>query len=68
MLRELLAAFLHRRQLRLQQQAFDGWRRYLLARVAKCMNELSALLQWEQSMSRKAWRVWQARTSVWRYK
>lgn len=68
MLRELLAGFLQRHQLRVQQKAFAGWRSYLLARVAKRMNELSALLQWEQSVTRRALRVWQGRTAVWRFK
>lgn len=68
MLRELLAGFLQRRLLRTQQRAFDWWRSYLLARVAKRMNELSALLQWEQGITRRALRVWVGRTALWRFK
>lgn len=67
-LRELLAGFLQRRQLRAQQRAFGGWKTYLQARVAKRMNELSALLQWEQSITRRVLRVWQGRTAFWRFK
>lgn len=68
MLRTLLAGFLQRHQLRIQQKAFGCWRSYLLARVAKRMNQLSALLQWEQSITRRAMRVWVGRKAVWRYK
>lgn len=68
LLRQLLASFLQRHQLRLQQQAFGCWRSYLMARLATRMHELSALLQWEQSMTRRALRVWEARTAVWRFK
>lgn len=68
MLRTLLAGFLQRAQLHAQQKAFAGWRSYLLARVAKRMNELSALLQWEQSVTRRALRVWVGRTALWRFK
>jgi hypothetical protein len=67
-LRGLLAGFLQRSQLRSQHRAFTCWRTYLLARVAKRMNELSALLQWEQSRTRRAMSVWQGRTAVWRFK
>jgi hypothetical protein len=67
-LRELLASFLQRHQLRAQAKAFGWWTSYLRARVAKRMNELSALLQWEQSITRRALRVWQGRTAVWRFK
>lgn len=68
MLLELLAGLLHRHQLRLQERVFVLWRGFLLSRVAKRMNALSALLQWEQSMTRRALRVWMGRTAVWRYK
>lgn len=68
LLRELLAGLLQRQQLRRQQVAFSWWRAHLMARVAKRMNELSALVQWEQSITRRALRVWLGRTAVWRFK
>lgn len=67
-LRELLASFLQRSQWRSQHKAFSCWKGYLQARVAKHMNQLSALLQWEQSITRRALRVWQGRTALWRFK
>jgi hypothetical protein len=68
MLLELLAALLQRHRLRVQQHAFEQWRRCLMARVAKRMNALSALLQWEQSMTRHALQEWVGRTAGWRRK
>jgi hypothetical protein len=68
MLLELLAALLQRRLLRTQRAALGAWQRFLAARVAKRMNALSALLQWEQSLTRRALQVWRHRTAAWRFK
>jgi hypothetical protein len=50
------------------QQLLSRWRAYLAARVVKRMKQLSALLQWEQSLHRKALLVWGQRVAVWRFK
>lgn len=68
MLLELLAGLLQRHRLRVQQGAFEQWRRCLMAHVAKRMNALSALIQCEQSLMRRALREWVGRTAGWRRK
>lgn len=67
LLQNLLAGFLQRRMQRQLETHFSVWHRFLALRVAKRMNQLSALLHWEQCLLRKALGVWLQRTSVWRY-
>lgn len=67
-LRQLLAGCLQQRTQRQLQALFAAWRSHLLARVAKRMKQLSALMHWEQGLQRKALLVWAQRTAGWRHK
>lgn len=67
-LRQLLGNCLDTRRSKQLKQTVQAWQNHLAERVAKRMNQLSALLHWEQSLLKKAVAVWKLRTAVWRWK
>lgn len=66
--KDLLAKALVVRMRQKLRQAVEAWHNHLTRRVAKRMNQLSALLHWEQSLLSKALAVWLQQAEVWRRK
>ncbi|KAF8062705.1 aldo-keto reductase 2 [Scenedesmus sp. PABB004] len=67
-LRRLLAGLLQARRGRVLAVHFSAWHGFLAQRVARRMNALSALLLWEQGLTRRALAAWTARAQAWRWK